>query len=95
MSRRKVPAPAPALMFPMPVIKAYSGRPGCACGCRGTYYLPTGGPSARRMIARITKIVNAAEGVETWNGAHGAGATVEVNGRVYSVYVSVHPEVLP
>lgn len=36
------------------VVKAYSGKPGCACGCRGKYY----GKDRQSQINRITKVVN-------------------------------------
>jgi len=35
------------------VTKVYSGRPGCGCGCKGTYW------TDMRNIVRITKIMQA------------------------------------
>jgi len=37
-------------------IRAYSGRPGCACGCRGTYY-----EAGSKMIGRILRKFQAAD----------------------------------
>jgi hypothetical protein len=37
-------------------VRAYSGRHGCACGCRGTYY-----PAGHAMVARILKKIQAAD----------------------------------
>jgi hypothetical protein len=43
-------------LTPSNFIKAYSGRPGCACGCRGTYYA-----AGDKMVARILKKIQAAD----------------------------------
>jgi hypothetical protein len=43
-------------LTPSNFIKAYSGRPGCACGCRGKYYA-----AGHAMVARILKKIQAAD----------------------------------
>ena len=37
-------------------VKAYSGRHGCACGCRGKYY-----DAGDKMVARILKKIQASD----------------------------------
>lgn len=45
------------------VSKVYSGRPGCACGCRGNYFSSSKFPSEGKvvndkMVARVVKLFN-------------------------------------
>lgn len=49
-------------LSPERVLKTYSGRPGCACGCLGTYSVrsedPKGTSKVRRKIASMLKALN-------------------------------------
>ena len=65
-SEMKHPAPTE----PIDVTKVgevYSGRPGCACGCRGKYYHSStphegyveGDATDDKMVARVVKLFNA------------------------------------
>ena len=46
------------------ITKVYSGRPGCGCGCRGTYY--TDG----RNITRIVNLMNNRDDVRDDRGVY-------------------------
>ena len=46
------------------VISAYSGTPGCACGCRGKHYKAEDGSKAMVQIRRILGIIKKAEDEE-------------------------------
>jgi hypothetical protein len=46
------------------VLRAYSGKTGCMCGCKGSYYCPASTPvekreSAKVSEAQVTRIVEA------------------------------------
>jgi hypothetical protein len=45
---------------PTDFVKAYSGRHGCCCGCRGTYY-EVGTKSGDAMVRAVIKKINAAD----------------------------------
>jgi hypothetical protein len=84
------------------VKRAYSGRPGCACGCRGAYWSSSTNTDPRddvsdRQIARITRLVN--EALADLNGQQkndryesctvdGDFVSVSNGRRVYTVYFS-------
>jgi len=59
--------------------RSYSGRPGCACGCRGNY-----SEEPRTMKATRTKMINALrDGKATDAGNDGDGFFVETSTRLY------------
>ena len=76
------------------VLKVYSGRPGCMCGCQGKYW--SSSMSARkalldehevvndRQVRRIVKILNESEETKIDEGC----AFVELNNRSYVAYLS-------
>jgi hypothetical protein len=71
------------------VVRVYSGRPGCACGCRGKYWPKSDGavpnPMAKRQIKRIYDLLQAnITEVYTYTGCH--FVTYEIPGRVYTMY---------
>jgi hypothetical protein len=41
------------MINPTKIQEVYSGRPGCGCGCQGTYY------QDKKNINRIVKLMNA------------------------------------
>jgi hypothetical protein len=64
------------------VTRAYRGKPGCACGCKGKYYEPG---ANRAMVAKVLRTIQANEEI-----ARSVGNWVEarVGGKVYVVYFS-------
>lgn len=46
------------------VVRVYSGKPGCGCGCKGKY------SDDAKNIARVSKIINAA--IEEFGNREGA-----------------------
>jgi hypothetical protein len=63
------------------VVRVYSGRPGCACGCRGNY---SENPAT---IARIVNRINAL-GAQTYDGSEQefAFADNDEGTRTYTAY---------
>ena len=41
------------------VVKAYSGKPGCCCGCRGKYYRSGASASQDAQVTKIVSLLNA------------------------------------
>lgn len=71
------------------ISRVYSGKIGCACGCRGKYYdRHDGRRSTQRMIHRVVDILNQ-QGAEIQEGI----AYAEIEGRAYTAYqpVAVRP----
>jgi hypothetical protein len=68
-----------AELNPAKVLKVYSGKPGCGCGCRGTYY--ESGP----MLTKITNIIKTHA-----HEAHffGTGFAYETPTRYYWLYIA-------
>jgi hypothetical protein len=67
---------------PRSPVRAYSGKPGCACGCRGKYY----DAETKAGAMMITKLLAAAaeRGVEIDDG--GSYRWAEIDGRVYALH---------
>lgn len=82
------------------IVKVYSGKPGCACGCRGKYTYVDGAAgesngwpasSKSRRMAQVRKVFNI---VTAARDGWGAGSfdfgksymAARVNGRDYVVY---------
>jgi hypothetical protein len=78
------------------VMQAYSGRPGCACGCRGTYHVAsafaarvekergysTGRAPNDAQVSRIVNLLNRSDLTKFEDDL----AFAEINGRAYCVY---------
>jgi hypothetical protein len=65
---------------PTEVVRVYSGRPGCACGCRGKYF------EDQRNITRIVKIFNQNFEKITWfDGCNFCQLDISEN-RTYAIY---------
>lgn len=66
------------------VTQVYSGRPGCACGCRGEHYRPES-PSFKRMVAKVLRrIANPEPGDTVWDS--NGFVVVENDRHVWSAY---------
>lgn len=71
------------------VTQVYSGRPGCACGCRGTYY-EEGSPSFKRMVTKtLRRIANPEPGDTVWS--HSNFVVVENDSHVWTAYYESAP----
>lgn len=60
-----------------PVSLTYTGRPGCACGCRGNY--STHGPTQRRTIAKIKLALALATAEDDWGLMVSPGCFVAID----------------
>lgn len=65
--------PARVTIDPTTIVKVYSGRPGCGCGCRGKYW------DDARNIARVVKRMNESGDVKVNE------LTLTPDGKVYFV----------
>ena len=66
-------------------VRAYSGKPGCMCGCNGTY---NEGERARKMAATAL-LKNPAVRLQTWNGGDDAGCVfVDTDTRTRVLYLT-------
>lgn len=83
------------------VVTVYSGKPGCACGCRGRYFVtPASEPIAakrrgypafpedikEREVRRIVRLLNASPDTKKFGGSEEDIYELEVGGRVYRAY---------
>ena len=78
------------------VQKAYSGKPGCACGCRGKYATASkhegdgydakdvNDRSVKIIYNKMRKLAEAGEAVMDF----GSGVAVDLENRVYAIYIS-------
>lgn len=84
-------------LTPAQLKRAYSGRQGCACGCRGKYYEQGTSPQHARQVTRILRLIQKAlktqpiepdgdaQGLTYVPGSHFALDTAE--GRSLVVYI--------
>lgn len=75
------------------VVRVYSGKPGCACGCRGTYYEPAS-PSFRRVVSNtLRRIAKHEPGDTVWSHENPSlrqgFVSVENDRHVWTAYYSV------
>jgi hypothetical protein len=64
------------------VRRAYSGKPGCMCGCRGKYY-----EAGNRTVTMIVRKMNRWPGrVQTDRYDNEVIHHIEINGRSYVTY---------
>lgn len=63
---------------PESIVRVYSGKPGCGCGCRGTYW------DDARNIRRIVKILNSRPDTRFEDGIYFA----EDDARYFWAYTS-------
>lgn len=72
------------------IVCVYSGRPGCACGCRGDYYKPSDKGFRRVVSNALKRIANPEPGDEMRmheDRAFKSGFAVIENGQhVWTVY---------
>jgi len=72
---------------PMKIARVYSGRHGCACGCRGNY-----SEKPRQIKATLTKVRRLlAEGATAWLGEDNAGLVeflvVDTETRTHTLHI--------
>ena len=60
------------------VNRAYVGKPGCACGCKGNYY------ESGSMVTKILRTIQANETIAT---EAGGWLKARVGGKDYVVYL--------
>ena len=64
------------------VVRGYTGRVGCACGCRGKY------TTKPFVLRRIVAALDAAPAVDVGDAFDGsAWRSAEVDGKVFTLYV--------
>lgn len=75
---------------PKMVKRAYLGKPGCMCGCRGKYYTTASAEAksysnvSTAMVTKVLRTIQANESlVETGDGYFAA----QVGGKEYAVYL--------
>jgi len=75
--------------------RVYSGKPGCACGCRGTYYpnnsddTPTN--NDLRMFAKVKKIFESnLDKVYSWEDSKDKFVALDLTPtRTYTIYYQI------
>lgn len=67
---------------PSNVVRAYVGKPGCACGCRGTYY------SNADNSAMVTKVLRTLQANEEIVTADCNWMEARIKGKDYVIYLS-------
>lgn len=67
------------------ITQAYSGRPGCACGCQGKWY--QAGAQKKRILTAIRKA--APESVQLVNNSLGAGLVISLDTKVRTYILHV------
>lgn len=67
------------------VTRVYSGKPGCACGCRGTYW-DADNPKHARQVTRVTNIIHRSTMLGIKTTIDDEFIVVEDGGRVYVAY---------
>ena len=68
------------------VVRVYSGRPGCACGCNGNYI---DAPKANRVFSNMLKFDAAnpeAKKIEGYDLDGDKFLSLEIETKVYTVY---------
>jgi len=75
---------------PSQVVKAYVGKLGCMCGCKGKYYGHAAGGVDRvdpKMVTKILRTIQAEEDkVEVDPG--GEYVALDMKGKTYAVYLT-------
>lgn len=66
------------------VVRAYVGKPGCMCGCKGKYY-DHSSPASTKMLVKILRTIQANEEVSK---ADGNWVEAHVGGKDFVVYLS-------
>jgi hypothetical protein len=74
------------------VVRVYSGKPGCACGCRGKYYPKKrdAQPTAKdcMMITRVYRLFEEnLNHVTSWEGSEDELIVLDISdNRTYTIY---------
>lgn len=75
---------------PAQITKAYTGKIGCMCGCKGKYYVPTPHDYATVNPAMVTKILRTIQANEEKAEVDSAGGWVsyDAGGKRWCVYLA-------
>lgn len=74
---------------PSQVVKAYVGKVGCMCGCKGKYYGHTAGAEIDRVDPKmVTKILRTIQANEDKAEVDGDILVYEANGKSWVVYLA-------
>lgn len=74
---------------PSQVVKAYVGKIGCMCGCKGKYYGHAAGVEIDKVDPKmVTKILRTIQANEDAVEVDGDILAYEVKGKTYAVYLS-------
>jgi hypothetical protein len=71
---------------PSQVVKAYVGKVGCMCGCKGKYYTHAESPFARVAPKMVTKILRTIQANEV--EIDGDILSYEAGGKSWVVYLA-------
>lgn len=75
-------------LTPANVHRAYLGKPGCMCGCKGKYYTSTKVDHSTVNPAMVTKILRTIQANEDLLETDNNWLAARVGGKEYVVYVS-------
>jgi len=74
---------------PSQVVKAYVGKVGCMCGCKGKYYGHVDGPEVDRVDPKmVTKILRTIQANEEKTDVDGDILAYEDKGKSWVVYLT-------
>ena len=74
-------------LTPAQVVRAYVGKPGCMCGCKGKYYSTEKKDYTIVNPAMVTKILRTVQANEDLLEAYSNWYAARVGGKEYVVYV--------
>ena len=75
---------------PAQVFRAYMGKPGCMCGCKGKYYYSERHPHGTvdpAMVTKVLRTIQANDELATLD-AEGQWAAARVGNKEYCVYLT-------
>jgi hypothetical protein len=75
-------------LTPAMVYRAYLGKPGCMCGCKGKYYTSTKVDRSSVNPAMVTKVLRMIQANEHLLETDGRWFAAQVGGKEYVVYLS-------
>jgi hypothetical protein len=75
-------------LTPAMIERAYLGKPGCMCGCKGKYYTSTKVDRSSVNPAMVTKILRTIQANEHLLETGSSYFAAQVGGKEYVVYLS-------
>lgn len=75
---------------PSSIVKAYIGKPGCMCGCKGKYYYAWSHPYGTvdlKMVTRILRTIQANEDLVEVD-TDGRWIAAQVGGKEHVIYLA-------